>query len=67
MTGTTGAIAWFTSWIVLLAILWGIAKTEVGGKVTYYVTWLAVLLLLLLHYKDIASLINPQALLQGQQ
>lgn len=55
---TGSALQWMATWIVILSIVALLAKTSWGRPIVYYVTWLAVLLLVLGHASDFANLIS---------
>ena len=50
------AINWFAAWLLFILLLAGIAQTPWGRTLTYYVLWLAVIFLLVSHYKEITDL-----------
>ncbi len=58
----TGAFVWIVTWIVFIALLVALSASRAGKTIVYYVLWLAVLLLVVSHGAELASLVNVQAL-----
>ena len=50
------AIKWLSAWLLFLLILAMVARTAAGKTIVYYLLWLAVVLLLVLHYQEIVDL-----------
>lgn len=58
----TGALTWISTWIIMIVFLAIIAQTSWGRSVVYWLMWLAVTLLLVMHADELTSLFNVQAL-----
>jgi len=58
----TGAFVWIATWLIMIAVLVALAGTNWGKTIVYYVLWLAVVLLVVSHGSELASLVNVQAL-----
>jgi hypothetical protein len=58
----TGVVTWVSTWVIMILLLVMIAKTKAGRTIVYYLLWLSVLLLLVTHADELASLVNPEAL-----
>lgn len=54
-------LQWFTSWIIMILLIIFMARTAWGKTIVYYLLWLALVLLLVLHADELSSLINPEA------
>lgn len=51
-------IKWAGAWLIFLLVLAALAKTNGGKTILYYLLWLAIVLLLLIHYQDITGLFS---------
>jgi len=58
----SGAFTFLVTWLIMIAVLVALAGTRWGKTIVYYVLWLMVVLLVVTHGKELASLINVQAL-----
>ena len=58
----TGAFVWIVTWLVMIAVLVALASTRWGKTLVYYALWLMLVLLIVTHGSELASLINVQAL-----
>ncbi len=58
----TGAFVWIVTWVIMIAVLVALASTRWGKTLVYYTLWLMVVILVVSHGKELASLINVQAL-----
>ena len=52
------AINWLGAWLLFILILLAIVQTKVGNTIVYYLLWLAVIFLLVSHYKQITDLLQ---------
>jgi hypothetical protein len=50
------AMQWLGAWLLFILLLITIAKTRAGNTLLYYLLWVAVIFLLLSHYKEIAAM-----------
>ena len=55
------ALGWFAGWITILLLIALLARTNWGKPIVYYMTWLAVVILILTHADDLAALISGKA------
>lgn len=55
---TGSAVQWFAAWAVLLLALVLLARSTWGKPIVYYVTWLAITILVLTHSADITNLLT---------
>lgn len=53
-------VAWAGGWLIFFLLLALLARTSVGHRLIVYALYLILVLLLVLHYKSITALINPQ-------
>lgn len=53
-------VAWAGGWAIFFLLLALLARTSIGHKLIVYSLYLILVLLLVLHYKSISALINPQ-------
>ncbi len=49
-------IQWLSAWLLFILILALLARTAAGKTIFYYLLWLAVILLLVTNYQQIADL-----------
>lgn len=52
------AFSFFLAWTIILIILYGFSRFDAGKRITYYVLWLMVVLVVVVRAGDITSLIN---------
>lgn len=50
------AVNWLGAWLLFILILMGLVQTKAGNTIAYYLLWLAVLFLLVSHYKQITDI-----------
>lgn len=58
----TGVVTWFGTWLIMLAVMIGLANTEWGKPIVYWLMWLAVLLLVVSHADELTQFFNAGAL-----
>lgn len=56
------ALAFFTTWVVMIALLAFVSATSWGKGLVYWLLWIGVVLLLVLNGNELSKLINPEAL-----
>ena len=61
-----GVLVWFVAWGMVLGVLYSISKTRWGHTITYYVLWLSVVLVLVMHGGEISSILSLGNITQGQ-
>lgn len=52
------ALAWFTGWITVIVLLALLARSSWGKPIVYYITILAIVLLILTHVDSFTSLLS---------
>lgn len=57
-TGAMGAFTWLASWMIMIFILIGLAQTEWGKRIVYYVAWLSLLFLIVTHSNEFTALLG---------
>ncbi len=50
------AINWLGAWLLFILILMAAIQTKAGNAIAYYLLWLAVIFLLVSHYKQITDM-----------
>ena len=58
----SGAFSFFATWAAMIGLIMLLARLGWGRIIVYYLLWLAVILLLVTHADELASLINVKAL-----
>jgi hypothetical protein len=58
----TGAFIWIVTWLIFIALFVALSGTRWGKTIVYYGLWLMVVLLIVTHGAELASLVNVQAL-----
>lgn len=61
----SSVMGWLTAWFLMFALLFVLAKTRAGHTIIYYVAWLLVLLLVITHGKQVASILQGGNLSNG--
>lgn len=54
--GAQNAFTWLASWLVMILVLIALAQSEWGKRLVYYLAWLAVVLLIVMHSSEFTSL-----------
>ena len=55
---SNSAFSFFLGWSVIIAMYWGFLKYEGTRTIIYYVAWLAVILTVVAHYKELQSILS---------
>jgi hypothetical protein len=58
----TGAFVWIVTWLIFIAVLVALANVRWGKTIVYYALWLMVLLLVVTHGAELATLVDVSAL-----
>lgn len=56
---SVSAYRWVIAWVILLAVLFLIAKWKIGYTIIYYLLLLAAVFVVLTQYQAITSLLSP--------
>lgn len=58
----TGAFIWISTWLIFIALFVALSNVRWGKTIVYYGLWMMVLLLVVTHGAELASLVDVSAL-----
>lgn len=61
-----GAVSFLLGWLILIVLLYALARNKWGHPIIYYGAWLVAVLLIVLNYKQITTMLGATGLTGGQ-
>ena len=59
------AFNWLAAWLLFILIIIALAQTNAGNTIIYYLSWLAVIFLLVSHYQEITNILQAGGIASG--